>query len=226
MVLQIPPPPREATTKLTRPSFTTSRLLNVVLFLLASGLGLILTFTATDERDRADANAAAALTLADQIQSACEAGTIPRNYASVCEDADQTEAQVQQIERGPQGPAGEPGPRGPQGIPGPKGDQGIPGPIGPTGPQGPQGPQGEPGIDGQDGTPGEPGADGTPGLQGNPGPPGEDGEPPLGWTTVRADGSVESCSRVDDFDPSNPLYNCETISGPTTGPTTTTTPGS
>lgn len=215
MVLQIPPLPKEETARLSKPSFTTSRLLNVVLFLLAAGLGLILTFTATDERDRADDNAETALTLAQQIQNACNAGTIPRNYASVCQEADQAEAQIQQIQQGPTGPQGE---RGPQGIPGPQGDPGNQGPIGSTGPTGPQGPQGEQGIPGENGTPGEPGTDGTPGTQGIQGVPGEDGEPPLGWTTVRADGSVESCSRIPEpeFDEDNPLYECEVISGPTT----------
>lgn len=214
-VLTIPPAPKETTRKLSKPTLTTSRILIVVLFLIATGLGIVLTFTATDERDRADANAETLLTLSDQIQAACAAGTIPTQYANICQEANDAEREVIQ---GPQGAQGLPGSQGPQGIPGnegPQGPQGIQGDQGPQGIPGVQGPQGLPGQDGQDGNDGQNGNDGAQGPQGIPGAP---GEPPLSWTTERADGSIEFCDRREPFDPNAPQYDCRELAPPTTDP--------
>lgn len=82
------------------------------------------------------------------------------------------------------------------------------GPVGPTGQPGPQGDESIPGEEGES-------IQGPPGPQGIQGIPGEDGEPPLGWTTERADGSVETCNRAAPFDPEAPRYDCEVINPPT-----------
>src|SRR2546426_5577564 len=55
------------------------------------------------------------------------------------------EMQVDPVELGLQGPAGDPGDPGPQGDPGPPGD---PGPAGDPGPQGDPGPPGDPAVSG------------------------------------------------------------------------------
>jgi hypothetical protein len=41
-----------------------------------------------------------------------------------------------------------------------------------------------------------------------PGPPGNNGEPPTGWTQTYSNGKVSTCSRVANFDYSNPQYSC------------------
>jgi len=60
------------------------------------------------------------------------------------------------------------------------------------------------------------GATGEKGEKGDP-PPcmaeasqcrGADGQPPAGWTTSYSDGSTETCSRADPFDPAAPHYTC------------------
>ena len=116
-------------------------------------------------------------------------------------------------ERGQAPPVVQEGLAGERGTPG---GQGIPG--GQGGPGGPGG-QGLPGGQGGQGLPGDPGAEGAPGIPGTAGlvgPSGADGlpgAPPIGWTTVRADGSVESCRRADGFDPSSPRYSCTSSGG-------------
>ena len=72
---------------------------------------------------------------------------------------------------------------------------------------GPPGPQGEPGV---------------PGAAGANGSDGQAGQPPLSWTTTRADGTVETCSRDENFDATAPMYVCR-VNGvvvPTSDPTT------
>jgi len=133
--------------------------------------------------------------------------TLPTEVQEDCFRAER--GQVPPIVRG--GLAGEPG------GPGTPGGQGIPGgqggPGGPGG-QGLPGDQGGTGGQGGQGLPGDPGTEGAPGLPGQAGPGGADGQagvpgaPPIGWTTVRADGSVESCRRADGFDPASPRYSC------------------
>lgn len=108
---------------------------------------------------------------------------------------------------GEQGPPGPTGPRGPSGkaaptitpSPGPSGPAGPAGPIGPAGADSTvPGPTGPTGPAGQDAT-GAPGQDGT---------DGQDGSPPAEWTYVDEDGNEHRCTRVDDFDPDNPRYQC------------------
>ncbi|MGJ1198834.1 hypothetical protein ACR777_05360 [Sphingobacterium spiritivorum] len=80
---------------------------------------------------------------------------------------------INQIAKGPQGPAGvpgQPGPPGVQGIPGPPGKDGA------TGLKGDTGPPGREGIQGPTGPPGREGIQGPPGIQGIQGPPGGTGE--------------------------------------------------
>lgn len=125
------------------------------------------------------------------------------------------------------GPSGSPGPTGPPGAsgkpaptltpsPGAPGASGAPGkpgadstaagPAGPPGqpgadstvpgPAGPAGPAGQDGADGQDGTDGTDGRDGT------------NGKPPASWTFTYL-GATYTCRPVDDFDESNPQYDCQ-----------------
>ncbi|MDN5919068.1 MAG: collagen-like protein [Pseudonocardia sp.] len=89
----------------------------------------------TEQRDTA---ADTALDLAAIIRGACEAGTIPGQYAAACERAAQVQADPVPGARGPVGPRGAMGPAG------------ATGPTGPVGPRGPAGPQGRPGLDGCD----------------------------------------------------------------------------
>lgn len=109
------------------------------------------------------------------------------------------------------GPAGPPGARGEQGSPGANASP-VPGPTGATGPPGADstipGPQGSPGTAGQDGKDGTNGKDGAA------------GQPPAGWKYTDPAGITYICSRVDDFDPSDPRYTCSpsTPSSPTPTP--------
>jgi hypothetical protein len=91
------------------------------------------------------------------------------------------------------------------------------------GADGQPGAMGDPGSNGTDGAPGlsppclsQPGAcqgnDGRNGADGRDGINGQDGQPPIGWTTMRGDGSVEVCGRATGFDPQAPSYTC-TVSG-------------
>lgn len=121
------------------------------------------------------------------------------------------------------GPSGPPGPMGPAGPVGPSGKPAptITGPAGPTGPPGRDstvpGPTGPAGPAGQDAT-GAPGEDGTDGADG------EDGSPPSEWTYTDADGTTYRCRRADDFDPDDPRYTCDPVSGPTAKPNTSKAP--
>lgn len=113
---------------------------------------------------------------------------------------------------GPPGPSGQPAPTltpspgasGASGEPGkPGADSTVAGPVGPSGqpgadstipgPAGPAGPAGQDGADGQDGTDGRDGAD---------------GKPPASWTFTYL-GVTYTCRPVDDFDESDPRYDCE-----------------
>lgn len=123
------------------------------------------------------------------------------------------------------GPAGPSGPAGPPGPTGPVGASGKPG-VSVTGPPGPAGADstvpGPAGPPGQDAT-GAPGKDGADGAPGQPGQDGEDGSPPTEWTYTDDDGVTYRCRRVADFDPADPRYTCEPVSGPTAEPTATQT---
>lgn len=126
---------------------------------------------------------------------------------------------------GPPGSRGEPGqsvtgPRGPKGGAGASGKPAptltpSPGPTGPpgatvTGPPGAdstvQGPSGPPGENAT-GVPGQAGQDGTDGRDGTNGTDGADGKPPAGWTFTY-NGVQYTCRPVDNFDESNPEYDC------------------
>jgi hypothetical protein len=117
------------------------------------------------------------VTLAQQVQAACDRGEID---AAICQQADDTEKAAEDAPVGIPGAQGEPGPQGIQGEPGVDGMDGSPGP---------RGPRGERGEDGSDSlVPGPAGASGAPGADSTvAGPQGEKGEPgPAG--TDGADG--------------------------------------
>lgn len=112
----------------------------------------------------------------------------------------------------------------------------IPGPPGPPGPSGAPGRDAptitpSPGASGAPGASGRNGADSTvPGPSGPPGPPGQDatgapgkdgkdgadGKPPAGWT-FQYGGVTYTCHPVDNFDPNDPHYTCDS-SEPNPGP--------
>lgn len=115
--------------------------------------------------------AEAGMSLAVQVQRACEDETTAVHLGSICTKAERVEAT---ITAGPQGPPGDRGPAGVDGVdgrdgingrdgaPGKNGRNGLngqdgkdgaQGPAGPQGPEGPQGPPGKDGADGQDGAP-------------------------------------------------------------------------
>lgn len=110
---------------------------------------------------------------------------------------------------GPSGPAGEPG------SPGPTGPAGASGSPGKNGKDGVAGASGSPGVGatgpaGAAGSPGPAGVQGEAGPAGPQGPAGNDGKngsPPAGWTFTYK-GTTYTCSPADNFDESNPRYDC------------------
>lgn len=156
----------------------------LVLWLLTLGTLVAVGWNAYfDQKDKAQ-------TLAQQLQIACERGTIgPPDFTAedaqrLCSNAEKSSPDQVTIEGppGPQGPPGidgtdgtdgtdgragrngkdgDPGSNGSDGAPGEDGES-IPGETGATGPAGPPGPQGEQGPPGADGTNGTNGADAVP----------------------------------------------------------------
>lgn len=117
---------------------------------------------------------------------------------------------------GPQGEKGDKGDKGDPGKPAPTitpepGASGRPGRDGEPGPAGPTGPSGQPGragVDGADGADGQDGRDGTDGQDG------KNGQPPAGWTYTDPKGVTYTCTRVANFDPAAPRYECTPASEP------------
>jgi hypothetical protein len=111
-------------------------------------------------------------------------------------------------DKGEKGDPGEPAPTiTPEpGATGPSGQPGIPGLPGEPGQQGPVGPTGPAGQDGANGTDGTDGADGQDGRDGTDG---KNGQPPAGWTYTDPKGVTYTCTRVGDFDPAAPRYECK-----------------
>jgi hypothetical protein len=114
------------------------------------------------------------------------------------------------------GPKGDKGEKGDPGKPAPTitpepGAPGEPGRDGQPGQAGPTGPAGQPGRDGADGVDGANGADGKDGRDGTDG---KDGQPPAGWTYTDPKGVTYTCTRVADFDPAAPRYECTPTSSP------------
>lgn len=54
---------------------------------------------------------------------------------------------------------------------------------------------------------------GIPGKPGKEGKPGIPGQPPLSWVAHNPDGSIETCLRAAQFDPSHPNYVCSVSTG-------------
>jgi len=137
------------------------------LFVLALVLSLALNvWLWWDASNRAQDAESSAVSLAQQVQAACESeGSLDINGQDLCDRADE-------VVEGSAGAAGPIGPEGPQGIPG---IQGVRGPPGPTGLRGVPGADGENGRDGEDGSTGPPGAPGADGADGEPGPAGQNG---------------------------------------------------
>lgn len=131
----------------------------VLALVLSLGVNVWLWWDATRRAQEAESSA---VSLAQQVQAACESeGSLDINGQNLCDRADA-------VVEGTAGAAGPIGPEGPQGIPGIQGVRGLPGPTGP---------RGLPGVDGQDGDDGAPGARGEPGQDGTQGPPGPPGAP-------------------------------------------------
>lgn len=192
--------------------------------------------TAVGQRD---ATAAQAADLARLIQQACDAGTIPADYAAACTKAAQVQAAPIPGPKGPPGAAGAPGPAGPTGsagrgivataiengdliviysdggrvdvgrVVGPPGSPGIPGVPGAAGVPGPAG---------QDGGAGPAGPAGAAGPPGSPGPAGRDGSPASSYTVTYPDGTTQTCTRSGGPDTA-PTYSCSAPTTPTSTPT-------
>jgi hypothetical protein len=134
---------------------------------------------------RADTAETSAVSLAEQVQTACDTeGSLDLEGRNLCDDA---EAVIEGTPitgpagpEGPQGVTGATGATGPMGPTGPQGRTGPPGetgPVGPLGPRGAVGPEGIAGATGSTGATGETGATGQTGPQGETGPAGPQGEP-------------------------------------------------
>lgn len=160
--------------------------------------------------------------------------TLGTQLAASNEARSQLAQQVQSLGGTPvAGPSGAPG-VSITGPPGPEGPSGAPGRDAPTpnltaiasqaaalihpspGPSGPQGVQGVPGPRST-----VPGPAGSPGAAG---PSGAAGQPPAGWTYTDPAGDTYTCTRVADFDPSNPQYQCALTSTPSPSPSPSSTP--
>lgn len=143
----------------------------VLLGVIGVAGGVTLTSSASDSSDQVetvttqrDAATDQLVDLASLIGQACSGGTIPREYAAACAEAQAVKSQPT---------PGAPGADGPSGPPGPAGADGTPGMNPPC--------LAEPGQcrgeDGTDGVDGKDGADGAPGPGGPAGPSGPAGEP-------------------------------------------------
>jgi len=162
---------------------TRRRWLQSVALVAALVLGLTaLLLVWHDLQMRADTAETSAVSLAEQVQQACESqGSLDLDGRNLCQQADDVvEGAPVAGPVGPQGPQGErgfTGAAGPQGRTGPPGEVGPPGPLGPRGPAGADGTPGLNGADGAPGLPGSDGVDGAPGADGTDGKDGADGEP-------------------------------------------------
>lgn len=220
---------------------------------LALGLLLILgclmwtVWSINSSKQEAEDASTSANALADQVEKACQEGSVKVDGQDICTKAQQVKKNVDQGEQGPEGPEG---PRGPRGLPGPRST--VPGPAGKPGEDGqdsnipgPAGEPGEPGAPGEDsdvpgpaGKPGAPGKDSTipgpkgskgekgdtvtgpPGPKGEKGSPGSDGKPGRGISDV-------SCTSDGDWQFDFTDGTTITVTGPCraqTAPAPTSTP--
>lgn len=149
----------------------TRKLLIILLTLWLLTLGVLIAVgwnAYFDQKDKAQ-------TLAQQLQIACERGTIgPPDFTAedaerLCSNAEKSSPDQVVIE-------GPPGPQGPPGIDGTDGTDGTDGRGGRDGKDGDPGSNGQDGVDGLDGV-GTPGETGSTGPAGPPGPQGEQGPP-------------------------------------------------
>ena len=127
-----------------------------------------------DAWQRAHDAEASAVSLAQQVQNACESqGSLDLDGRNLCREADDVVQGTPAA--GPAGAQGVQGVQGPRGFTGVQGAQGRTGPPGETGPPGPVGPRGEPGAAGANGLNGAGGEQGIEGQQGATGPQGPTG---------------------------------------------------
>ena len=176
-----------------------------------------------------NATAQQAVTLADQVASACAtSGSVHDALveAGACQQAQQVQQQPVKGDAGATGPQGPPGPSGTNGADGRDGAT----VVGPTGPTGAAGAPGVEGDDGKAGAAGPQGAAGEPGPQGAAGPAGPAGAPgqsayPFTFRFAAPDGSGGSTTYVCTVASPDAVGTCTTETT-ATPPATTAPPSS
>lgn len=180
--------------------------------LLCIALAALLLFQRNTAQDDAIVN------LVGSLRETCEQADDGTLAADTQDDCDRVENGQVPIVVEQLGQTGATGARGAEGLPGAPGESPpcLDTPAMCVGADGQPGGMGLPGTNGVDGQ--SPpcldnpsmcqGADGSNGVNG------ANGEPPLGWSTARSDGSIETCERAEDFDPANPRYACSVSAGP------------
>lgn len=201
--------------------------IGMTVWLLAVGMALLALRSASDANQQLTSDKATEATAIGQLSTALQDTQNQLRQHGV-EPTAPPPAQIVQGVPGMQGIQGIPGPAGPSGPPGgigPTGPVGATGKTGATGATGPTGATGATGPTGAQGVAGQPGQTGATGPAGPSGPSGANGQPPAGWTYTDPAGNTYSCTRVSNFDPSSPQYQCaQTGSAPTPAPSPSTSP--
>jgi hypothetical protein len=162
-------------------------ILAVLAILLASLSFAVIASGYFREKDKA-------LTLAQQIKTACESGEFgpgldTERIDKLCGNAQKViENQTPDAVPGPRGPRGFQGPVGPPGRDGADGEPGRNGRPGQAGTPGSSGVDGQNGVDGPKGDKGDKGEKGDKGDKGEKGDPGSDGAPGRGIQSFSCDG--------------------------------------
>lgn len=190
----------------------------IVALVLSLALNVVIVMWSMSRAQTAETSA---VSLAEQVQAACESqGALDLDGRDLCEQADDV-AEDPALARVPvDGRDGVDGVDGSDGLDGRDGKPGEDGRDGKDGRPGSDGVNGEPGADGVNGEPGQDGADGTDGQDGAPGADGEDG---------RGIAAIE-CHTTGDWIISYTDGTADTVEGPCRAepaptPTPTTTKG-